>query len=82
MLYQTYSGRKEEIIKEFKIVGSLDCNNLTMSLAELMILKNTRLAKCRVRTLNFGRANLWLLMELLDGIHWETVLKDIGKKQS
>ncbi|KFV09259.1 hypothetical protein N339_03103, partial [Pterocles gutturalis] len=44
--------------------------------------RNIGLAKSRVRTLNFRRANFQLFKELLDGIPWETVLKGIGAEQS
>ena len=43
-------------------------------------LKNAGLAKSRVRTLSFRRVNF--LKELLDGIPWETVLKDMGTEKS
>jgi len=36
------------------------------------------LAKSRGRTLHFHRANFKLFKELLDGIPWETVHRDIG----
>ncbi|KFZ45983.1 hypothetical protein N321_04792, partial [Antrostomus carolinensis] len=44
--------------------------------------RNMGLAKGRVRTLNFRRVNFQLFKELLDGILWETVLRDIGTEQS
>ncbi|KFV00708.1 hypothetical protein N339_06110, partial [Pterocles gutturalis] len=44
--------------------------------------RNAGLAKSRVRTLNFRRANFQLFKELLDGIPQETVLKGIGTEQS
>ncbi|KFZ53074.1 hypothetical protein N321_03743, partial [Antrostomus carolinensis] len=40
------------------------------------------LAKSRVRTLNFRRTNLQLFKGFLDGIPWETVLRDISTEQS
>ena len=46
-----------------------------------MILKNVGLAKSIARTLCFRRAKFQLLKELLGGISWETVLKDMGTEQ-
>ena len=70
----------EESIREVKIGGSLGCSD--HALVEFVILKNAGLAKSRVRTLNFRRANFWLLKKLLCGIPWESVLKCIGTEQS
>lgn len=67
-----------EYIEEVKIRGSLGCSSHT--LVEFMILRNTNLAKTKVRTLNFRRVNFQLFKELVDGIPWE--LRDRGTKQS
>ncbi|KAM9168311.1 very low-density lipoprotein receptor-like [Mergus octosetaceus] len=40
------------------------------------------LAKSKVRTLNFRRANFQLFKELVDEIPWDTVLRDRGSDQS
>ena len=42
----------------------------TKPLVKLVILRKMGLAKSKVRTLNFRRADLWLLKELLDEISW------------
>jgi len=47
-----------------------------------VILRNVGLAKRRVRTLNCRRLHFCLFKELLDGIPWETVLRDAGMEQS
>ena len=47
-----------------------------------MVLRTMGLAKNRVTTLNFRRANLRLLKELLAGVPWETPLKGVGTEQS
>jgi len=47
-----------------------------------MISRNMGLAKNRVRTLNFRIVIFQLFKELLDGIPWRTVLKDIETEQS
>ena len=47
-----------------------------------MIWRNAGISRSRVRTLNFRRASFWLIKELLSGIPWETVLKDMGTEQS
>jgi len=47
-----------------------------------MILRNMGLAKSKIRSLNFRRANFPIFKELLDGILWETVLRDKRKKQN
>lgn len=67
-----------EYIEEVKIRGSLGCSSHT--LVEFMILRNTNLARTKVRTLNFRRVNFQLFKELVDGIPWE--LRDRGTKQS
>lgn len=48
----------------------------------LVILKNMDLAKSRVRTLTFGRANFRLFKELLGEISWKAVLRDKGVGES
>jgi len=63
-------------IREVKIGDSLGCSD--HALVEFVILKNAGLAKSRVRTLSFRRANFWLFKELLSGIPCETVLKGMG----
>ena len=68
----------EESVREVKIGGSLGCGDLV----EFVILKNAGLTKSSVRTLCFRRIKLQLLNELLDGITWETLLKDLGTGQS
>ena len=71
---------EEEGIRDIKIGGSLGCSD--HALLEFLILKNVGLAKSRDRTLYFRRENFRLLKELLSGIPWETVLKDMGTEQS
>ncbi|KFZ67676.1 hypothetical protein N338_01599, partial [Podiceps cristatus] len=39
-------------------------------------------AKCKVRTLNFRKANFQLFKELVNRTPWETALKDKGSEQS
>ena len=51
-------------------------------MVEFEILKNAGLAKSRVRTLCFRKANFQLLKELLSGIPQETVLRGMGTEQS
>ena len=70
----------EEIIKEFKIRGSVGCSD--HALTEFMISNITGLAKNGVRTLTFRRVKFMLLKELLDNISSETVLRDKEVKQS
>jgi len=70
----------DEGIREVKIGGSMGCSD--HALVDLVIWKNAGLAKIRVRTLSFRRANFWLLKELLSGMPWETVLKGTGTEQS
>ena len=67
-----------ESIRGVKIGGSLGCSD--HALVELVILGNARLAKSRVRTLNFRKANFQLIKELLGGISWENVFE--GLKQN
>ena len=71
---------EEESVREVKIGGSLGCSDHVF--VEFVIWKNTGLAKSRARTLCFRRAKFRLLKELLSGIPWETVLKDMGTEQS
>ena len=47
-----------------------------------MIWRNAGLAKSRVSTLHFRRANFQLLKELLGAISWQTVLKGTGRECS
>lgn len=47
---------------------------------EFLVSRSVGLAKSRVRTLNFKRANIRLLKELLDDIPWETILVDSFKR--
>jgi len=63
----------EEIIKEVKTESSLGCRD--RDLVKFMILRDMGLAKSRVRTLSFRRVNFQLYKVLLDGILWETVLR-------
>jgi len=70
----------EENIREVKIGGSLCCSD--HALVDFVIRRNAGLARSRVKTLNFRRANFRLLKELLGGISWETVPKGIGTEQS
>ena len=70
----------EEIIKGFKIGGSLGCSN--HALVQFVTSRKTGLAQSEVRTLNFGRANLRLFKELLDKITWEAVLREKGVEKS
>jgi len=70
----------EEIVKEFKIGGSLCCRN--HALVELMKMRNVGLAKSRIRTLNFRRKTFRLFKELLDENPRETLLRDKGTEQS
>lgn len=63
----------EEIIKEVKIIGSLGCSN--HALVEIVISKDIHLAKGRVRTRYFWRANFRLFEELLNEILWEAGLR-------
>jgi len=65
----------EEIIKQFKIEGDLACSNF--ALVEFVISRNMGLAKSRVKTMKFKRANFHLFKEVLGGIPWETVLSDM-----
>ena len=71
---------EEESIRDVKIGGSLGCSD--HALVEFVILKNAGLAKSKARTPCFRRAKFRLLKELLSGIPWETVLKDMGTEQS
>ena len=70
----------EEIIKGIKTEGSLGCSD--WDLVEVEISRNMGLAKSRIRTLNFGRANFRLFKELLDEISWEAVLREKGAEKS
>lgn len=65
----------EGITKLFKVGGDLGCNNY--ALVEFVITRNTGLAKSRVKTMKFKRANFHLFKEVPDGIPWETVLSDM-----
>ena len=56
----------DELIKEVKTGGSLGCSD--HALAEFVILRDMSLAKSKVRTLSFRRANLQLFKELVDQI--------------
>ena len=47
-----------------------------------MILKNVGMTKSRVRILCIRRTKFQVLKELLSGIPWETVLKDMSTEQS
>lgn len=60
----------EALIKEVKTEGSLGCRD--HALAEFVILRNTGLAKSRVRILKFRRVKFWLFKELLHEIPWES----------
>lgn len=51
-------------------------------IAEFTIIRNMSMAKSRVRTLTVRRVDLRLFKELLDGIPWKTVLRDVGSEQS
>ena len=53
----------EEVIKEVKIGGSLDCSDHILD--EFVISRNMGLAETRVRMLNFRRATFRLFKELL-----------------
>ena len=59
---------EDELIREVETGGSLGCSN--QALVKLVILRKMGLAKSKVRTLNFRRADLWLLKELLDETSW------------
>ena len=69
-----------ESFRDVKIGGSLGCSD--HALVEFVIWRNAGLAKSRVCTLNFRRANFWLLKKLLSGILWEAVLKGMGTEKS
>jgi len=64
----------EEIIEDMKIGDSVDCSS--HALIELVILRNTGLAKGGIRTLDFRRGNFKLLKRLLGEISRERVLRD------
>ena len=66
----------EESIREINIGGSLGCSD--HALVEFVIWRNAGLAKSRVRTVSFRRANFGVLKELLGGISWDTVLEGMG----
>ena len=61
-----------EHIKEVKIRGGLGYSSHT--LVEFMILRNTNLAKIKVRTPTFRRENFQLFKELVDGDPWKLPL--------
>jgi len=65
--------KAEEFIGEVKNGGSLGCSDHAP--VEFSILRGTGWVKCRVRTLNFRKANFQLFRELVCGIHWETALR-------
>ena len=66
----------EKSIRDVKIGGSLGCSDCP--LVEFVIWRNAGLAKSRVRTVSFRRANFGVLKELLGGISWDTVLEGTG----
>lgn len=63
----------EELIREVKFGGSLDCSN--HALVEFSILRVTGWVKCTVRTLNHRKANFQFFRVLVHGIPWETALR-------
>lgn len=65
----------EELIKEGTTRSPLCCSDHT--LVDFAI-SRTDLAKSKVRTLNFRRANFWSFKELMDEAFWEAVLTDKG----
>lgn len=46
-----------------------------------VISRTVSLERSKVKTLNFARVNIQLFKELVNKIHWETVLKDRGDDQ-
>ena len=70
----------EELIKEVKNGGSLGCTDHAP--VEFVISRDMGLAKSKVKTLNFRRANFHLFKELVDEIPRDTVLRDRGSDQS
>lgn len=70
----------DDLIKEVKIGGSLCCSD--HALIQFVILRDVSLAKSKVRTFNFRRANFQLFKKLVDEIPWDTVLRERGSDQS
>ena len=51
-------------------------------MVEFTVLRDTRKASSRVRTLNFRKANFQLFKELVSRTLWEMALRDRGAEQS
>ena len=79
MLLDLVLTSAEELIKEVKIGGSLSCSDY--ALVEFVISRYMGLAKSKVRTLNFRKANFQLFKELVDNILLDAVLRDRASYQ-
>jgi len=64
--------------KEVKNGGNLICRDLEV----FKTLRNTDLAKNRVKTLNFRRLNFWSFKQMMDGIPWENLPGDKRMEQN
>ena len=63
-----------------KIGGSQGCSD--DALVEFTVLRDMGQVNCKVKTLNFRRANFQLFKELMDGTPRETALRGKGAEQS
>lgn len=80
LLFDLVLTNTEELIKEVKTEGSLDCSD--HALVVFVISGNSGLAKSKVRTMNFERANFQLFKYLVDENTWETALRNTGNEKS
>jgi len=69
-----------ELISDVKIGVSLGCSD--HALMEFILLRDTGKVRIIVRTLNFRKANIQILKELVNRSPWETALRDRGAEQS
>lgn len=76
MFLELFLASTQELIEEVKVGGVLGCTG--HALVEFVILRKTDLPKSKVRILNFRRANLRILKDLLSEFPWEAVLTDKG----
>jgi len=68
-----------ELIGDVKIGGSLGCSD--HKLLEFTVLSDIHQVKSQVKTLNFRKAKFQLFKELVNGIPWETALRNKGVGQ-
>jgi len=80
MLLDLVLMNKEGLVEDMKIGGSLSCSDC--EIVEFRILHGGNMARSKIKTLDFRRANFGLFEDLLRGIPWVRALEGRGSKRA